>query len=154
MSTTSMLVRSSAAACLAAAAVIAVGGPGHAAGAVVTDDEPIVGETIECATHTYTITAGSLHTVFHLGQTPSGNLNDTGTAVPRGVVLVDEAGQAYRLSGATWFGDTVSANGARGAFTAHFNILGASGGVVDRVAQSGHFNADGTSFFLDKGTCA
>jgi hypothetical protein len=27
------------------------------------------------------------------------------------------------------------------------------GGVVDRVAQTGHFSSDGAEFFLDRGTC-
>ena len=41
---------------------------------------------------------------------------------------------------------------AQGTFTAHLNIISQGGGVVDRVAQTGHFGSNG-EFTLDKGTC-
>ena len=117
-------------------------------------EESVVGDVFVCADNTYTATAGTLKSVFHSGETPGGNTNFTGTLTPIGVRLVDEAGNTYRASGAVWFGDTSNANtgSAQGTFTAHINIIAKGGGVVDRVAQTGHFGSNG-EFFLDNGTC-
>ena len=117
-------------------------------------EESVVGDVFVCADNTYTATAGTLKSVFHEGQTPGGNTNFTGTLTPIGVRLVDDAGNTYRLSGAVWFGDTSNANtgSAQGTFTAYINIIATGGGVVDRVAQTGHFDSNG-EFFFDKGTC-
>jgi hypothetical protein len=117
-------------------------------------EESVVGDVFECVDNTYTVVAGTLVSVFHAGVTPGGNTNFTGTLVGKGVKLVDEDGNSYRLSGAVWFGDTSNANqgSAQGTFTAYLNILSQGGGVVDRVAQTGHFGSNG-EFFLDKGTC-
>ena len=116
--------------------------------------EDVTGDVFVCADATYTVTEGMLRSVFHGGQTPGGNTNFTGTLTPIGVVLEDEAGNTYRVSGAVWFGDTSNANtgGAQGTFTAYLNIVAKGSGVVDRVAQTGHFGSNG-EFFLDNGTC-
>ena len=116
--------------------------------------ESVVGDVFVCADNTYTATVGTLKTVFHEGVTPGGNTNFTGTLTPIGVTLVDEAGNTYRLAGAVWFGATSNANtgSAQDTFTAYLNIIAPGGGVVDRVAQTGHFSSNG-GFFLDKGTC-
>jgi hypothetical protein len=118
-------------------------------------EESVVGDVFECVDNTYTVVAGTLKSVFHAGETPTGNTNFTGTLTPKGVVLVDEDGNSYRLSGAVWFGDTSNATQGsfQGTFTAYLNIVSEGGGVIDRVAQTAHFNSNGTEFFLDKGTC-
>jgi hypothetical protein len=138
---------------LAVGSAVAVASQANAAPAEHFE-ENVVGDVFECVDNTYTVIAGTLMSVFHEGVTPGGNTNFTGTLVPKGVQLVDEAGTGYRLSGAVWFGDTSNANqgSAQGTFTAYLNILSTGGGVVDRVAQTGHFD-NNREFSLDKGTC-
>jgi hypothetical protein len=117
-------------------------------------EDSVVGDVFVCASATYTVTSGTLVSVFHEGTTPSGNTNFTGTLVPKKVVLEDEEGNVYSLSGAVWFGDTSNAQRgtAQGTFTAYLNIISTGGGVVDTVRQTGHFGSNG-EFFFDKGTC-
>jgi hypothetical protein len=145
----------------AAAAVAAVAGGALAFAAPAAAapaehfEESVVGDIFDCGENTYTVVSGTLKSVFHSGVTPTGNTNFTGTLTPKGVTLVDEDGNTYRLGGAVWFGDTSNANqgSAQGTFTAYLNIVSQGGGVVDRVAQTAHFSSNGTEFFLDKGTC-
>lgn len=139
---------------IAAAMIMAGGGPAVAAGAQHFE-ESVVGDVFVCEDNTYTVTDGTLKSVFHEGQSKSGNTNFTGTLTPRHVVLEDAAGSVYRVSGAVWFGETTNSQqeSAHGTFTAHLNIVEPGGGVVDRVAQTGHFSSDGNEFFLDQGTC-
>jgi hypothetical protein len=117
-------------------------------------EESVVGDVFDCGDNVYTVTSGTLKSVFHEGTTPTGNTNFTGTLTPKHVVLEDEAGNQYRLSGAVWFGETSNAQqgSLQGTFTAYLNILSQGGGVVDRVAVTAHFN-DGNEFEFDKGTC-
>jgi hypothetical protein len=128
--------------------------PAVAAGAV-HEEESVVGDVFECGTTTYTINSGTLKAVFHEGESASGNVNFTGTLTPQDVTLVDEDGNSYRIVGAVWFGATGNAQQETGqeTFTAYLNILAAGGGVVDTVAQTGHFNFEEDGFLFDKGTC-
>lgn len=117
-------------------------------------EDSVVGDVFECATAQYTVTEGTLKSVFHQGSSKSGNTNFTGTLVPQHVVLEDEDGNQYSLAGAVWFGDTANAQqgSAQGTVTAYLNIVSAGGGVVDTVRQTGHFGATG-EFSLDRGSC-
>jgi hypothetical protein len=117
-------------------------------------EDSVVGDVFVCATATYTVTSGTLVSVFHEGTSASGNTNFTGTLVPRKVILEDEEGNVYSIAGAVWFGDTSNAQQgtAQGTFTAFLNIISKGGGVVDTVQQVGHFGPNG-EFFLDRGTC-
>jgi hypothetical protein len=117
-------------------------------------EDSVVGDVFVCATATYTVTSGTLVSVFHEGTSASGNTNFTGTLVPRKVILEDEEGNVYSIAGAVWFGDTSNAQQgtAQGTFTAFLNIISKGGGVVDTVQQVGHFGLNG-EFFLDMGTC-
>lgn len=118
-------------------------------------EEDVAGDVFVCETTTYTVTSGTLKAVFHEGESASGNVNFTGTLTPQHVTLVDEEGNSYRLAGAVWFGATGNAQQETGqqTFTTYLNILAAGGGVVDRVAQTGHFDFEGDGFLFDKGTC-
>ena len=142
-----------------AATILGVGGGVAVASAAVAApaqhfQESGVGDVFVCLDNTYTAVSGTLKSVFHEGVTPGGNTNFTGTLTPKGVVLVDEVGNTYRVSGAVWFGDTSNANqgSAQSTFTAYLNIIAKGGGVVDRVAQTAQFGSNG-GFFLDTGTC-
>jgi hypothetical protein len=117
-------------------------------------EESVVGDVFACASAQYTVTEGTLKSVFHEGASKSGNTNFTGTLVPRHVVLEDEDGNEYSLAGAVWFGDTANAQqgSAQGTFTAYMNIVSRGGGVVDTVRQTGHFGSTG-EFSLDHGSC-
>jgi hypothetical protein len=114
----------------------------------------VTGDVFVCAAATYTVTTGTLVSVFHEGQSASGNTNVTGTLVPKRVVLEDGEGNVYSLSGAVWFGDTSNAQQgtSQGTFTAFLNMVSRSRGVVDTVRQVGHFGASG-EFFMDSGSC-
>jgi hypothetical protein len=146
--------RVAATAAVAAGSAIALAAPAAAAPAEHFE-ESVVGDVFVCADNTYTVVSGTLKSVFHFGETPNGNTNFTGTLTPQAVTLVDADGNAYRISGAVWFGDTSNANQGsfQGTFTAYLNIVSQGGGVVDRVAQTAHFSSNGANFFLDKGTC-
>ena len=116
--------------------------------------EDVTGDVFVCATATYTVTSGTLVSVFHEGTTPSGNTNNTGTLVAKNVVLEDAAGNVYSIAGAVWFGGTSNAQQgtSQGTFTAFLNIVSKGGGVVDTVRQVGHFGSNG-EFFIDSGSC-
>jgi hypothetical protein len=117
-------------------------------------EDSVVGDVFVCESATYTVIEGTLKSTFHEGTSKSGNTNFTGTLVPQHVVLEDEDGAQYRITGAIWFGDTSNAQqgSAQGTFTAYLNIVSQGGGVVDSVRQTGHFGSNG-EFELDHGTC-
>jgi hypothetical protein len=78
-----------------------------------------------------TVTGGTVYEVFHINQDAQGIIHATGTITPRHVTLTDASGNAYTLSGASWFGakgpsetDIVVSTD-----TEHFVIHTASGGV-------------------------
>ena len=64
----------------------------------------VTGTVFPCPTHTYTITSGAIKEVMHESVDASGLTHFTVTDTPERVTLVDEAGNAYSLRGATWFG--------------------------------------------------
>jgi hypothetical protein len=68
--------------------------------------EDVTGDTIECASTTYTITSGSIQLVVHEGTSNTGNLNFTGTGTPQNVVAEDTDGNEVTIRGAFWFGGT------------------------------------------------
>jgi hypothetical protein len=131
----------------------AAASPASAAPAQHFEDD-VTGDVFVCDSAVYTVTEGTLKSIFHQGTSKSGNTNFTGTLVPRHVVLEDEDGNQYSLSGAVWFGDTFNAQQgtAQGTFTAYLNIISRGGGVVDTVRQTGHFGSNG-EFTLDHGSC-
>jgi hypothetical protein len=131
----------------------AAASPASAAPAQHFEDD-VTGDVFVCDTAVYTVTEGTLKSVFHEGTSKSGNTNFTGTLVPQHVVLEDEDGNTYSLAGAVWFGDTFNAQQgtAQGTFTAYLSILSQGGGVVDTVRQTGHFSSTG-EFTLDHGSC-
>ena len=116
--------------------------------------EDVTGDVFVCDSAVYTVTSGTLLSVFHEGTTASGNTNFTGTLVPKHVVLEDAEGNVYSLSGAVWFGNTSNAQqgSSQGTFTAFFNIVSKGGGVVDTVRMVAHFGANG-EFSIDSGSC-
>ena len=116
--------------------------------------EDVTGDVFVCDSAVYTVTSGTLLSVFHEGTSASGNTNFTGTLVPKHVVLEDDEGNVYSLSGAVWFGDTSNAQQgtSQGTFTAFFNIVKKGVGVVDTVRMVAHFGANG-EFSIDSGSC-
>ena len=131
----------------------AAASPASAAPAQHFEDD-VTGDVFVCASAVYTVTEGTLKSVFHEGTSKSGNINFTGTLVPKNVLLEDEDGNQYSLSGAVWFGDTFNAQQgtAQGTFTAYMNIIRRGVGVVDSVRQTAHFSSTG-EFSLDNGSC-
>jgi hypothetical protein len=53
----------------------------------------------------------------HEGTSASGNLNFTGTLVPKHVMLVGNDGNMYWAAGAIWFGSAFNAQTGTGTFT-------------------------------------
>src|SRR5215213_9888771 len=99
-----------------------------AAGAATTHESfDVTGTVFPCPTHTYTITSGAINEVLHESVDASGTTHFTVTDTPDHVNLVDENGDVYALTGATWFGGR---NGEILTATHVLNIVG-RGGVSD-----------------------
>jgi hypothetical protein len=141
---------------VAVAMVVAM--PAGAAGgaAQVTTFDP-TGAVFSCSNGTnYTVTGGTVKSVFRDGLDAAGGEHVTGTITPMGVTLTDgTTNTVYRLAGASWFGG--SFNQSTGKFvttdTSFFNILGPSGGPVAKVAAVEHFSSGGTNFSMTFGAC-
>ena len=120
--------------------------------------EDVTGDTFQCDTAVYTVTAGTISIVVHEGASASGNLNFTVTITPRSVVAVDEAGNQYSIVGAVWFGGTFNANtgGQQFTDTDKLQIVSQGGGTVDSVNVTFHITAQPNNIVVkdfDFGTC-
>ena len=101
-----------------------------AAGAATTHESfDVTGAVFECPTHTYTVTSGAINEVMHESLDASGTTHFTVTDTPSHVSLVDEKGNVYSLTGATWFGGR---NDEILTATHVLNIVG-RGGVSDTI---------------------
>ena len=116
--------------------------------------EDVTGDVFVCDSAVYTVTSGTLLSVFHEGTSASGNTNFTGTLVPKHVVLEDDEGNVYSLSGAVWFGDTSNAQQgtSQGTFTAFLTLSGKVEESSTRFGSVAHFGANG-EFSIDSGSC-
>jgi hypothetical protein len=132
------------------------GAAGNAGSTQVATFDP-TGATFPCSNGTtYTVTGGTVRSIFHDSFDSAGAEHVTGTIAPNGVTLTDgTSNTVYRLAGASWFGG--SFNQSTGQFvttdTAHFNILGPSGAPVGKVQAVEHFSSGGSNFSLDFGNC-
>ena len=120
----------------------------------------VTGTVFTCADGSYyTITSGDAMFLFHESFDQSGGDHVTGTVAPRNVKLSFSGdNNTYRLAGASWFGGNITDAQAGFTDTEHFQILGASGGVVDNVSITSHFtmtaNGDiAVEFEKNTGTC-
>jgi hypothetical protein len=142
-------------------ALVAAGGAVLMAGVATANSpaihfsEPVAGAQAVCGTTVYTAVSGTLESTLHEGTSASGNMNVTGTTVPRDVVFKDSAGNLYRASGATWFGGTFNAQTGTFQFTdtEHINIVSATGGVVGWVRTTEHMSPNGKMVSIDLSTC-
>ncbi|TMK73304.1 MAG: hypothetical protein E6G50_02120 [Actinobacteria bacterium] len=145
-------------AAIAVAMVVAMpaGAAGNAGSTQVTTFDP-TGAVFSCSNGTsYTVTGGLARAVFHDSVDAAGAEHITGTTALNGVTLTDGVtSTVYRIAGASWFGG--SFNETTGKFvttdTAHFNILGPSGGPVARVSAVEHFSSGGANFSMSFGQC-
>jgi hypothetical protein len=143
---------------IAVAMVVAMpaGAAGNAGSTQVTTFDPS-GAVFSCSNGTnYTVTGGTVKSVFHDGLDAAGGEHVTGTITPMGVTLTDGTSKTvYRLAGASWFGGSFNAAGKFVTTdTSFFNILGPSGGPVARVAAVEHFSSGGTNFSITFGACS
>jgi len=108
----------------------------------------VTGAVFPCPNHTYTVTSGVIKEVFHESVDANGITHFTVTDTPSNVRLVDEAGNAYSLRGATWFGGR-----ADQILTAthSFNIVG-RGGLADSIKLIERFRF-GELISRDFGSC-
>ena len=108
----------------------------------------VTGAVFPCPNHTYTVTSGVIKEVFHESVDANGITHFTVTDTPSTVRLVDEAGNAYSLRGATWFGGR-----ADQILTAthSFNIVG-RGGLADSIKLIERFRF-GELISRDFGSC-
>jgi hypothetical protein len=102
---------------------------------------------------TYTVTGGTVRSVFHQSSDASGGGHVTGTTTPIGVTLTDgTSNTVYRLAGASWFGGNFDAAGNFVTTdTSFFNILGPSGGPVAKVAAVEHSSSGGANWSFNFG---
>lgn len=120
--------------------------------------EDVTGDVFGCAGDTYTITSGELRVVAHEGESASGNTNFTVTVTPWKVVAEDSVGNAFRIVGSVWFGETVNAGngGFQATLTAKLQIIGQGVGRADSVNLTVHITAQPNNFVLhefDFGSC-
>jgi len=147
-----------AAAAIAVSMVVAMpaGAAGNAGSTQVATFDP-TGAVFPCSNGTsYTVTGGTIKSIFHDSIDAAGGEHVTGTISPTGVTLTDgTSNTVYRLAGASWFGGSFTAAGKFvSTDTAFFNILGPSGGPVAKVAAVEHFSSGGTNFSFNFGQCS
>ena len=148
-----------AAAFIAIVAFVVGGAPtaSSSPGQVVRVD--VTGSVFTCEDGSYTVTSGDAIFLFHESTDQSGGTHVTGTVAPRNVTLSFSGDDnTYRLAGAAWFGGNFTDAQADFTDTEFFQILGASGGVVDKVSIVSHFtstaNGDiAVEFEKNTGTC-
>ena len=142
---------------VAMVAAMPAGAAGNAGSTQVTTFDP-TGAVFSCSSGTnYTVTGGTVRSIFHDGLDAAGGEHITGTIAPMGVTLTDgTTSTVYRLAGASWFGG--SFNQSTGKFVttdiSFFNILGPSGGPVAKVAAVEHFSSGGANFSMTFGACS
>ena len=145
-------------AAIAVALVVALpaGAAGNAGSTQVTTFDP-TGATFPCTNGTtYTVTGGTVRSVFHQSSDAAGGGHVTGTISPIGVTLTDgTSNTVYRLAGASWFGGNVNNVNGKAEFgdTEFFNILAPNGGVVAKVAGVEHMGSGGSNFSFSFGAC-
>ena len=121
--------------------------------------EDVTGDTIECASTTYTVTSGSIKFTIHEGQSKTGNTNFTGTITPQDVLAEDTTGNEVSVRGAFWFGGTTSTQRSTEQFW--------ETGKLQLVDETGTVDSVNVTFFVqvvdgevtnikefDFGTCA
>jgi hypothetical protein len=122
------------------------------------------GRCHRCGVHlragsSYTVTSGDAIFLIHESADKTGGFHVTGTVAPSQVTLsYSGVSNVYYLAGASWFGGNFTDTQSDFTETEFFQILGASGGVVDNVSVLTHFtmNANGditVEFVKDSGTC-
>jgi hypothetical protein len=130
------------------AVVFALFLPLAAAAATIHESFDVTGTVFPCPTHTYTITSGAIKEVMHESVDASGLTHFTVTDTPERVTLVDEAGNAYSLRGATWFGGS---DDEILTATHVFNIVGRAG-LADSIRLVERFR-NGQLIARDFGSC-
>ena len=121
-------------------------------------DMPVAGTQIPCVIDgqpvTYTITAGTAHSVYQSQADSTGVEHFTGTISLQGVTATDgTSSTGYRVVGASWFGGKgTSPDTTTVRSTDEFNVLG-PGGKVASVHASLTFYPDGTVKGTTIGDC-
>jgi hypothetical protein len=119
----------------------------------------VTGAVFTCEDGSYTVTSGDAIFLLHESTDASGGTHVTGTIAPSNVKLSFSGDDnTYRLAGAAWFGGNFTDAQADFTDTEFFQIVSASGGVVDNVSIVSHFtmtaNGDvAVEFEKNTGTC-
>lgn len=143
---------------LPAAGMLALSGSAQARAAMTFHDTfPAGPGTFTCTGGNLDVTGGTINLVFHENQDTRGYYHVTGTLTPKNVTLTNAAGDAFTLSGASWFGSTSTDPNGNDIIVAtdteHFVIRRASGGLYAKVQFVEHLSPNGSSFTFDRGTC-
>ncbi len=116
------------------------------------------GLTVTCGTTVLTGTGGTARLVFHEGTDAQGIFHLTGTGTINQGTLQDTSGNIYSISGANWFGGSVTDPDANEAIvftsTDKFVIRTATGGVFGMVNGVEHISPNGQYFAFDFGNCS
>jgi hypothetical protein len=148
------------AAALSGALLVAAPAAASNAGTTVHMSIDLVGSgfTLSCGTTVLTPTGGTATLVFHESTDAQGIFHLSGTGTFNRATLQDAAGNRYSVTGANWFGGSVSDPGANEPIvftsTDKFVIRTATGGVFGMVNVVEHISPTGNFFSFDFGTCS
>lgn len=119
---------------------------------------PATGATITCGATVLTPVAGVIDTVFHENADGRGRYHYTGTDTARDVVLVDDAGGTYRLTGASSFsGTSLDPEGMDNVVAtdvSKFTITRDGRGRVGMIDLVNHLGPNGGVTAFDFGNCS
>jgi hypothetical protein len=142
-------------AALPVAAVLVLAGSALAeAGPPVRTTLDVTGDVFICNGEEYTVTSGELLITEHVRTTPSGHTHVRFHAIPRQVVLEDEAGNQYRAVGAlnAKFHAHGQTGREHGGARAKINIVG-PGGLAGTAHEQDQFLPTGEERLRDRGDC-
>jgi hypothetical protein len=128
-----------------------------AAGATMHATIDPTGQQISCEGTQLTITSGTLAMTWTTTQDSRGTYHVGGTNVPHSVVLTDDEGGAFELTGASRFTGTSTTPDTTGVITAtdvdHFVIRNTTGAPIGSVRVVVRLSPTSGLVAIDSGTC-
>ncbi len=126
-----------------------------AGGGTVHGSDSLVGAVFTCAAGDLTVQSGTIDFVDHFNIDARGYAHGFVSYHPSDVVLTDEAGGVYTLSGAGSFGAMFSGPDQPVLIKdVQHTVVHGPNGIHGKIQLSFHVKQDGTVSVADRGTCA